>query len=203
MNIFEKLSAIQNELKAPKSQFNSFGKYACRSCEDITEAAKPVCRRYKTAFIMSDKLIEVGGRNYVESTVTLYDCESTEKIIVTASAREEESKKGMDGSQITGESSSYARKYALGGLFDLDDNKDSDATNEGEKPQKKAQEKVKDITVETLTEAGIQSPQAMIDWLEKAVGCPVSMFSEADKTRAWMTVNKQVKKNAGEAQETV
>lgn len=203
MNIFEKLSAIQNELKAPKSQFNSFGKYAYRSCEDITEAAKPVCSKYKTVFVMSDKLIEVGGRNYVESTVTLYDCESTEKIVVTASAREEESKKGMDGSQITGSSSSYARKYALGGLFDLDDTKDSDATNEGEKPPQKAQEKVKEITVETLTEAGIQNPQAMIDWLEKAVGYPVAMFSEADKTRAWLTVNKRAKKNAGQAQESV
>jgi hypothetical protein len=135
-NILLKLQTIQTQLKAPKTQRNDFGKYDYRSCEDILEAIKPLLLRTKTTILLQDEIVEVGGRNYVKALVTLYDNESDEYICGTASAREEESKKGMDGSQITGASSSYARKYALNGLFAIDDTKDSDATNKHDKGQK-------------------------------------------------------------------
>ena len=133
MELLEKLLAIQVELKAPKSQFNAFGKYSYRSCEDILEALKPLLAKHKAVVYISDSLEHIGERFYVKATVTFADCEKPETapITVTAYAREEESKKGADGSQVTGASSSYARKYALNGLFDIDDTKDSDTTNDG------------------------------------------------------------------------
>ena len=138
MNIYEKLVSIQNELKAPKTQFNEFGKYSYRNCEDILEAVKPLCKKYKAVLVLKDEIQNIGERYYVTAIAELIDIEKPEdRIVAKAHAREEESKKGMDGSQITGASSSYARKYALGGLFNIDDNKDSDTTNKGEdKPQK-------------------------------------------------------------------
>lgn len=135
-SIYQKLSAIQNRLIAPKGQRNDFGKYNYRSCEDIVQALKPLCDEEKCVVFMTNRLIQVGERVYVEAMVTLADLESEQSIISTAQAREEEDKKGMDGSQITGASSSYARKYALAGLFMIDNEKDSDATNDG-KPEKK------------------------------------------------------------------
>ena len=126
MGIYEKLSAIQQELKAPKGQFNSFGKYKYRSCEDILEAVKPICGKYKTALVLLDDIKEVGGRFYVMAQAQLHDCESDGAVTATAYAREPVEKKGMDDSQITGTASSYARKYALNGLFCIDDTKDAD-----------------------------------------------------------------------------
>lgn len=131
MSIYEKLSAIQQELKAPKNQFNSFGGYNYRSCEDILEAVKPITAAHKTVLTLEDLLVNVGGRYYIQATARLHDLESKEVAEATAFAREEETKKGMDGSQVTGASSSYARKYALNGLFCIDDAKDSDFTNTG------------------------------------------------------------------------
>ena len=127
MNIYEKLINVQAELKAPKSQFNSFGKYNYRSLEDISEAAKPLLKKHGLVLTIADKIILVGDRNYIEATATLTDCEKNEQIINTASAREAENKKGMDESQITGAASSYARKYCLNGLFCIDDTKDADS----------------------------------------------------------------------------
>lgn len=129
MSVYEKLLDVQNELKAPKSQYNKFGNYNYRNCEDILEAVKPICKKHKAVVFLSDKLVMNGERYYIEATATFIDVETNETIEVTAYAREEESKKGMDGSQVTGASSSYARKYALNGLFDVDDTKDSDFTN--------------------------------------------------------------------------
>lgn len=131
-NVREKLAAVQKVLKAPKSQYNSFGKYAYRSCEDILEAAKPLCIENGLVLTISDEIIEVGGRIYVKATATVADAqiESEGVISVTGFAREPEEKKGMDSSQITGAASSYARKYALNGLFSIDDTKDADATND-------------------------------------------------------------------------
>lgn len=141
MNIYEKLLAIQVELKAPKNQYNGFGKYNYRNCEDVLEAVKPLCNKHKTVCLLSDDVVYVEGRHYVKATASLYDCEHGDcvPITVTAYAREEETKKGMDGSQVTGASSSYARKYALNGLFDIDDTKDSDGTNQGETANKRGQ----------------------------------------------------------------
>lgn len=128
-NIYEKLMNVQCELKAPKSQYNSFGKYSYRNCEDILEAVKPINMKYKALVLLTDKVVMVGERYYIEATATFVDIETGESISVTASAREEETKKGMDGSQVSGASSSYARKYALNGLYNIDDTKDSDTTN--------------------------------------------------------------------------
>nr|DAV83604.1 MAG TPA: ERF superfamily protein [Caudoviricetes sp.] len=122
--IFGVLQAIQSELVAPKGQYNSFGKYNYRSAEDILEALKPILKKHNAAITLSDEIVYIEGRHYVEASVTLFA--EGEAIGAKASAREEETKKGMDGSQITGTASSYARKYALNGLFAIDDNKDPD-----------------------------------------------------------------------------
>ena len=123
------LVKIQAELKAPKNQTNNFGKYKYRSAEDIIEAVKPILNKYGTALVVSDEVVQVGDRIYIKATATLLDG-TDDSISVNGWAREEEVKKGMDAAQITGSASSYARKYALNGLFAIDDTKDSDATNE-------------------------------------------------------------------------
>lgn len=128
-SFYSKILVIQSELKAPKGQYNSFGKYKYRSCEDILEAVKPLLVKQGLLLTISDDIILVGDRVYVKATVTISDGEHS--ISNTALAREEETKKGMDGSQVTGASSSYARKYALNGMFCIDDTKDSDETNTG------------------------------------------------------------------------
>lgn len=133
MSIYQKLSNIQRRLIAPKGQRNDFGKYNYRSCEDIVKALKPLCDEENCVVYMTNNIKQVGDRIYIEATVTLADLESDAVITSVAQAREEADKKGMDGSQITGASSSYARKYALAGLFMIDNEKDSDATNNGEK----------------------------------------------------------------------
>ena len=127
MSIYEKLTQLQNELKAPKGQRNSFGNYNYRSAEDILEAVKPLLGKYNLTQIISDDIELIGDRYYLKATVTLVNNENAEeKISVTALARESQVKKGMDESQITGTASSYARKYALNGLYAIDDTKDSD-----------------------------------------------------------------------------
>lgn len=149
MNIYEKLMNIQKELKAPKCQYNSFGKYKYRSCEDILESVKPLLEKYKVTIILSDKLEQIGERYYIRAMAILFDTESDNSIENTAYAREEETKKGMDGSQITGTSSSYARKYALNGLLLIDDTKDADTdefTKENNKGKTKEEPKEKKIT---------------------------------------------------------
>lgn len=127
------LAEIQAKLKAPKGQFNSFGKYHYRSAEDILEAVKKVVNPMGFSITLTDQVQEIGGRIYVEAIATLFNGELEYQ--ATGFAREEETKKGMDGSQITGAASSYARKYALNGLFAIDDTKDSDATNDHGKSQ--------------------------------------------------------------------
>lgn len=123
-SIFVTLQSIQQSLVAPKGQYNSFGKYSYRSAEDILEALKPILQEHDAVLILQDGIVQIGDRYYVEATATLYAVGET--IGTTAYAREDDSKKGMDGSQVTGAASSYARKYALNGLFMIDDNKDFD-----------------------------------------------------------------------------
>lgn len=144
MNIYEKLNKIQTELSAPKNQRNNFGNYNYRSCEDITEAVKPLLKETKTTLTLSDEINMIGNRFYVVATATLYDTENGECMSVSASAREEENKKGMDASQVTGSTSSYARKYALNGLFAIDDAKDADTEAYGAKPAETKTETRKD-----------------------------------------------------------
>ena len=192
MNIYEKLTEVQNELKAPKSKYNSFGKYNYRSCEDILEAVKPILKAKRLAMTVKDDVFNIGDRFYIMATVTVFDCESDEKVTTTAYAREDADKKGMDGSQITGSSSSYARKYALNGMFAIDDTKDADSWNTHDKDrtvEKKEAERAteeqiaklralykgkEDKLTELLDKYGITSPvqfkrmeiQSVIDKLE-------------------------------------
>ena len=133
MNVYEKLMTVQTKLRAPKGQYNQFGHYSYRSCEDILEALKPLLAEVGAIVNISDEVKLIGNRFYVEATAMFLDCETGDSIIARASAREDETKKGMDLAQVTGSVSSYARKYALNGLFAIDDNKDSDATNTGGK----------------------------------------------------------------------
>ncbi len=144
------LAKIQALVKAPKGQFNNFGKYKYRSCEDIVEAIKPVINPLGFALTLSDEVVLIGQRFYIKATATLTD--GNEMYTATAFAREEEAKKGMDGSQITGASSSYARKYALNGLFAIDDTNDADSINTGKEELKTASPAISDKDKDYLTE---------------------------------------------------
>lgn len=135
----DKLQAIQSDLKAPKNQRNNFGNYNYRSCEDILEAVKPLLKGHGLTLVINDEVVNIGAHNYVKATATLSD--GAEKIDATAYAREAETKKGMDDSQITGATSSYARKYALNGLFAIDDTKDADTQDNRQQAPKKPQTK--------------------------------------------------------------
>lgn len=157
MGINEKLLEIQTELKAPKSQYNSFGNYKYRNCEDILEALKPLMAKVKVAVVISDEIINIAQRFYVKATAKIIDVESGEIVETTAYAREPENKKGLDESQITGSTSSYARKYALNAMFAIDDTKDSDyapdsnsKTDTAPKNKPLSKEKNNNVSRETL-----------------------------------------------------
>lgn len=136
----KELMLIQQELKAPKGQYNSFGKYRYRSCEDILEAVKPLLAKHGCILSLTDDIMEAGGRVYVKATATIIKVDNGTCFTTTAFAREEERKSGMDAAQITGSASSYARKYALNGMFCIDDTKDAD-TDEQHKQAAAAQAK--------------------------------------------------------------
>lgn len=138
MELQAKLLAIQGELVAPKNQYNSFGKYHYRSCEDILEAVKPLCKKYGAVLTVTDTVECCGERVYIVATATLADTESDKHIACQAYAREADNKKGMDDAQVTGSTSSYARKYALNGLFCIDDCKDPDVPQQGSQDKAKA-----------------------------------------------------------------
>lgn len=131
-SIYEKLSLIQNEMKVGKNNYNKFGEYNYRSAEDILAEAKKICCKHRTTLILTDDIKVAEARYYVVANAILMDWDSHITVEVTAMAREEENKKGMDASQVTGSCSSYARKYALNGLFNLDDTKDADTDEQHE-----------------------------------------------------------------------
>ena len=145
-NIATKLLEIQTELKAPKGQYNKFGNFNYRSAEDIIEAVKPICAKHGVLLTLRDELNHVGERYYIKATARLTDCESAEYIETCAFAREAASKSGMDDSQLTGSTSSYARKYALNGLFAIDDTKDADTDEFGTITGKGQSAKTKETT---------------------------------------------------------
>ena len=140
VDLLKKLNIIQFELEAPKNQYNSFGKYKYRSCEDILEGLQPLLSKHGCVVTLSDSIKAVGDRIYVEATATIYDCESGQELSNTASAREADQKKGMDSSQVTGATSSYARKYALNGLFAIDDEKDADTRDNSQSGQQQPED---------------------------------------------------------------
>lgn len=170
LTINDKLSAIQTKIKAPKNLYNSFGKYNYRNAESILEAVKPYLESLNLFLVINDSIVMVGERYYVRATATLADCETGESIEVSAYARETEEKKGMDGSQVTGATSSYARKYALNGLFLLDDTKDADtdeyakATGRGT-PKEASEQELKDELNGLWEKAG--GKDGFEDWYKK------------------------------------
>lgn len=182
--LLQHLAQIQSELKAPKGQRNTFGMYNYRSCEDILEAVKPLLTERGLVLLITDDIVQIGERYYVRATATIYDADGS-YISNSALAREEAVKKGMDASQITGATSSYARKYALNGLFAIDDTKDADATNKGQdepKPTTKSQQPItftdeirtalaKAQTVQELVETFGRLPQALRDSAEVKSYC--------------------------------
>ena len=142
MTVHEKLMKVQSKLKAPKNQTNTFGKYKYRNQEDILEALKPILAEVKATNTISDEIVLIGERYYIKAVATFTDVETNEFVQVNGWAREEADKKGMDASQLTGSTSSYARKYALNGLYGIDDTKDSDSLNKGENEEKATKEQV-------------------------------------------------------------
>lgn len=152
MSVYEKLLSVQTELKAPKNQDNLFGGFKYRSCEDILEAVKPLLHRVKAVLVISDDIIAAGNRFYVKATATFQDVESQEQVKAFGYAREPDSRPKMDEAQVTGSSSSYARKYALNGLFCIDDTKDPDVTNTGQERTPKRQQKAESGRV-SITQA--------------------------------------------------
>jgi hypothetical protein len=154
MTILEKLNIIQTTLKAPKDKYNQFGEFWYRSCEGIIEGVKPLLAEHKLVLLLKDDMVEIGGRVYVKATATLKNCENESggEIENTAFAREAETKSKMDASQITGTASSYARKYALNGLFLIDDTKDADTDEYAKMQQNKEDSKpdIKKLTAQHL-----------------------------------------------------
>lgn len=136
----QRVGDIQHKLKAPKGQYNSFGKYNYRSCEDILEGVKPLLKEHNLALLIDDEIVQIGERYYVKATAKITD--GREIVSATAYAREPDTKKGMDESQITGATSSYARKYALNALLCIDDTKDADTMDNSKKPVRQTQETV-------------------------------------------------------------
>ena len=161
MNLPTILTVIQAELKAPKDQRNNFGKYNYRSAEGILEALKPHLAKHKCCLTLSDAMTEVGGRVYVQATVTLRS--GDESLSVSACAREAATRKGMDDSQITGATSSYARKYALNGMFAIDDTKDADATNDHGQAEESAPAKKNETKKPPTIEAILKSISQITD----------------------------------------
>lgn len=168
------LSAVQRELKAPKGQRNSYGGYNYRSCEDILEAVKPLTTKFGLILVVSDEIEQVGERYYIKATATLSDSTGS-YVSNTAYAREELTRKGMDASQITGAASSYARKYALNGLFAIDDTKDADATNKGQDEPKQTKEPTKAQATKQL-----QAAKTVEELKELFAALPDTLRQDAD-----------------------
>jgi len=225
--MLEKLLKIQNELKAPKGQRNTFGNYNYRSAEDILEAVKPIALKHKALVLLSDQLVVLGEHNpqlytemvwdknskkeveksfvlsdqrfYIKATAIFIDIETSERLEVCAYAREEETKKGMDGSQITGTASSYARKYALNGLFAIDDTKDSDGTNEHGKGKKEPEPKpeaepkeIKKATLEQIDElVELLTPADLLKAKNYFIKKGVDKLEEADFDTIQRMIDKQ------------
>lgn len=192
-NLKEKLMEVQSGLKAPKGQFNSFGKYKYRSCEDVLEALKPLLKKQGLILIITDDIKMIGDRFYIQANVTLSDTETGDVLNCSAFAREEESKKGMDGSQVTGAASSYARKYALNGMFCIDDNKDFDDPANDQNKAKKMEQQPQQTTdkprLPILTVEGVKDWNIMLNMFytsesdAKAAGKSFSLKNYIDSIR--------------------
>lgn len=171
MGVYAKLLEIQQALKAPKGQRNDFGKYNYRSCEDIVEAVKPLLGEQKAVLTISDEIKMIGERYYIFATAAIVDAETGERVEVTAQAREADNKKGMDPSQVTGATSSYARKYALNGLLAIDDTKDADAQAPAQQTSlPKCEQCGSDIIATFSKKRKLLSPNFLADYSRKKFG---------------------------------
>ena len=192
--MINKLAMIQQELIAPKNQYNGYGKYNYRSCEDILEGLKPCLKKVGCALTITDELVIVGERYYVKATATLHDNETDKKISNVAYAREEETVKGMSSSQITGSASSYARKYALNGLFCIDDVKDADTRDNRQKEakaQKQAENEQKVIESKLIDEVKVN---ALIAKCENE-NVPVEKILKLYKVKALENITEKMFRN--------
>lgn len=208
----DKLIAIQSELKAPKGQYNSFGKYKYRSAEDILEAVKPLCVKHNVLLTLTDSIELIGERYYVKATARVSD--GTKAVEVTALAREDLDKKGMDGSQITGTASSYARKYALNGLFCIDDTKDADTDEYAVKTQgkdpdaKKDAEKKKELETTAISAAEAKTLKGLIEMtgtdekklLKSYKAATIEALSKAQWAQAVKILSDRKEKQTSEVQ---
>lgn len=190
LSLDEKLLVIQQEIKVPKTHYNDYGKFSYRTCEDILSAIKPFCKKYRVIITLYDEILTVGERYYIKAHAILTDLDSTEIKDNVAYAREEEDKKGMDGSQITGAASSYARKYALNGLLAIDDIKDSDFTNNqnGQQSNNQNIKKIKNTiqgTRFTLNDAE--------KWSEKHFKASVSNLEDFELKELLNALNAKIK----------
>lgn len=185
MKVYKKLMKVQTELKAPKGQRNNFGKYNYRSCEDILEATTELLKEVECIIILTDEVVTIGDRYYVEATCKFIDCETGGSVENKSLAREEESKKGMDGSQVTGAASSYARKYALNGLLKIDDTKDSDSTNtHGKTDNKNTRNYIPEkVTTQQLIDIAIKKGYSE-ETLKKQYNVKEVKFIKADDKKA-------------------
>lgn len=203
LSFYEKLSALISELKNPKSQRNNFGKYNYRSAEDILEAVKPLANKYGLVPKLTDEIVLIGDRYYVEARAIITDGKNTEQ--ASGFAREPESKKGMDESQITGTASSYARKYAMNGLYQIDDTKDADTDEykqqvDSSKPAKidstKAKvlrAKVKELSILAGLKTGSEiTPEAMYEKLSDTKFLSIVPIEKLD-TEQFMTIDRYIK----------
>lgn len=203
MSFYEKLSALITELKAPKGQRNNFGKYNYRSAEDILEAVKPLANKYGLVPMLTDEIVQVGDRYYVKAKAVITDGINTEK--ASGFAREPESKKGMDESQITGTASSYARKYAMNGLYQIDDTKDADTDEykqqvDSGKPKtidsnksKVLKAKVKELAILASLKTGTDiTPDAMYKKLSDTKFLTIIPIEKLD-TEQFLTIDRYIK----------
>lgn len=212
----DKLIAIQSELKAPKGQYNSFGKYKYRSAEDILEAVKPLCVKHNVLLTLTDSIELIGERYYVKATARVSD--GTKAVEVTALAREDLDKKGMDGSQITGTASSYARKYALNGLFCIDDTKDADTDEYTAKTQgktdpdaKKDAEKKKELETTAISAAEAKTLKGLIEMtgtdekklLKSYKAATIEALSKAQWAQAVKILSERKEKQTSEVQDAL
>lgn len=194
----DKLIVIQSELKATKDKYNKFGGYAYRSAEGILEAVKPLLRKYDVSLVIDDDILLIGNRFYIKATATLRSGDET--VSSSAFAREEETKKGMDGAQVTGSASSYARKYALNGLFCIDDNKDADTEEyrnqqNATAPQARQQPQAQAVDNDTLQLAlsEVRAAQSK-DSLNEILGRYTMLFKDLTFQAAVREVNEKIKK---------
>jgi hypothetical protein len=193
MTVYSKLVEVQNKLKAPKSQFNSFGKYNYRNAEDILEAVKPILKEVGAAVVLKDEIVLIGDRYYLKTKAQFIDAENGETIEVEAIAREAEEKKGMDAAQVTGATSSYARKYALNGLFLIDDTKDNDHDTLHKTDLKKEELKISQIQIDSVVQLITETKTELKPFLEYFKIKEISQMTATQADQAIKILEKKIK----------